>query len=120
MRDIFISVTGGTAAATAYIPVPAKGNVVSVKAVFSKTVAADDTVTVSRGATAVNTLTTGATTLGVVYTGTPDSTNKDLIFDPDSSTAANKYLKIAISALESTLTEVGIWIRYDDMAIVAQ
>ena len=120
MKYLNLMIMGGTSAVTAYLPVPCRGTVKSLKAAFGKAVAADDTITLSRGATAVNTLTTGATTAGKVYTGTPDSTNKQLVFDPDSSTEANKMIKIAISALASASTPVNMTIEYDESAYVTQ
>jgi len=120
MKTINISITGGTAAATSYVLAPARGVVVAVRATFSKTIAAADTVTVSRGSDTVNLITAGATTAGKVYTGTPDSTYKELIFDPASATEANKMIKVAISALESTLTEVNIEITFDEFALQTQ
>jgi len=116
MKDIFVSLNGGTSALTHYLPVPCRGIVKGLKAVFNKAVATTDTVDIQRGTTSVNKITTGATTAGKVYTGTPDADNKDLIFDPDDSTEANKMLKIVVSALESAGTLVGIWIKYDDSA----
>jgi hypothetical protein len=113
-------IQGGTASVTAYYAVPYRGVVVSVKAAFGKTVAADDTVDVKRATTSVNKITTGATTAGKVYTGTPDATNKQLIFDPASDTEANKMLKIEVSALEALLTPVNLTIEYDDSAYVTQ
>jgi len=107
------------AAKDVYIPVPYRGIVVEVKGSFSEAVAAADTVDVLRDSTSVNKITVGAsnTAEGVVLTGTPDSTNKDLVFDPDSSTAANKVIKLSISALETNPTTFNGHIVYDDMAI---
>ena len=120
MKTLNLMIQGGTAAVTAYHPVPCRGNVHSVKAAFGKTVAAADTVDIKRGSDSVNKITTGATTAGKVYTGTPNSTNKALIFDPDSTTEANKMLKIEVSVLESLLTPVNLTIEYDDGAYVEQ
>lgn len=120
MKTINVCITGGTAAADAYVIAPARGTVVSAKATFSKTVAANDTVTFSRGGDTVNLITTGATTAGAVYTGVRDTTNKELIFDPDSSTEANKMIKVAVSALESLLTEVNVEIKFDEFALQVQ
>ncbi len=120
MKEIFVSLNGGTAALTHYILAPGRGVVKGLKAIFNAAVANDDTVDIQRGTTSVNKITTGAVTAGAVYSGTPDATNKDLVFDPDSSTEANKMLKIVVSALESANTLVGIWIQFDDSAAVAQ
>lgn len=120
MKYINLMIMGGTSAVTAYHPVPCRGTVKSLKAAFGKAVASDDTITLSRSTTAVNTLTTGATTAGEVYTGTPDSDNNQLVFDPDSDTDAYKVIKIAISALASASTPVNMTIEYDDSAYVTQ
>jgi hypothetical protein len=123
MKNLNFLITAGTEAAgieTFYFPVPCRGVVHSLKAAFDTAVAADDTVDIQRDSTSVNLITTGATTAGKVYTGTPDATNKDLVFDPDSSTEAYKMLKIVISALATKNTVVGITIEYDDSAYVEQ
>lgn len=120
MQTINLMIQGGTAAVTAYHPVPSRGVIVSVKAAFGKTVAADDTVNIKRDTTSVNLITTGAVTAGKVYTGTPDTTNKQLIFDPASTTEAEKMLKIEVSTLETLLTPVNLTIEYDDSAYVTQ
>ena len=107
------------AAKDAYIPVPARGIVVEFKGSFSETVAADDTVDLLQGSNSVNKITVGAANVaeGVVLTGTRDTTNKELIFDPASSTAANKVIKISISALVTNPTTFNGYILFDDMAI---
>jgi hypothetical protein len=73
------------AAKDTYIPVPCRGIVVALKGCFSETVAANDTVNVLQGANSVNLITVGSANVaeGVLLTGTPDATNKELIFDPD-------------------------------------
>ena len=91
-----------------------------LKVVFQKVVAVGDTVDIQRDSTSVNLATTTVVTAGVELDGTPDTTNKDLIFDPDSDTAAYKVLKIVTSALETASTLVGIYIQYDDSAAVTQ
>jgi len=123
MKTLNFLVTAGAEAAgveTFYFPVPCRGNVHSLKAVFDTAVADDDTVDIQRDSTSVNLLTTGATTAGKVYTGTPDADDKALIFDPDSDTEAYKRLKIVISELPTKNTVVGICIEYDDGAYVEQ
>lgn len=122
MKTININVNAGTGALTFYVPAPCRGTVVDLKAVASETVAADDTIDVQRDSTSVNKITVGAgnTAEGVLLTGTRDSDNKELIFDPDSDTAANKVLKIVISALESSDTLVNIQIKFDEFALVDQ
>ena len=106
---------------TRYIPVPCVGNVHSVRLACDATMVADKTVIVSRFTTAVNTTTADDEAAGTILDGTPDTTNKALIFDPDSSTAAYKVLKIVIQAAfvgsGATLT---IRIKYDDSAYTEQ
>jgi len=123
MKNLNFLVTAGTNGAgieTFYFPVPCRGNVHSLKAVFDTAVADNDTVDIQRDSTSVNLITTGATTAGKVYTGTPDADDKALIFDPDSETEAYKMLKIVISQLPTADTVVGICIEYDDGAYVEQ
>jgi len=120
MKHIDLVINGGTGALTFYVPVPCRCTVTKLQAVFSATVAVGDTVDIQRDSTSVNLATTTVVTAGVVVTGTRDTTNKQLIFDPDSSTAAYKVLKIVISALESSNTLVGIHIELDEFAIVTQ
>ena len=120
MKNLNFIVNGGTDALTFYFPVPCRGIVKSLKAVFSATVAVGDTVDIQRASTSVNLATTTVVTAGVVIDGTADTTSKDLIFDPDSDTAANAVLKIVTSALESVNTLVGITIEYDDSCAVEQ
>lgn len=120
MRTINISINAGQGELTFYVPAPVRGIVVGLRAIFDTAVADDDTVDVQRGSTSVNLITTGATTAGVVYTGTRDSTNKELVFDPASSTAAHKVFKIVISVLPSANTLVGVEILFDDFALTEQ
>jgi len=109
------------AAKDVYIPAPCRGIVVALVGAFSETVAADDTVDVLQGAHSVNKITVGADNVleGVVLTGTPDTTYHELVFDPDSATAANKVLKISVSALVGTTTFNG-YIEFDNFAIIDQ
>jgi len=123
MKNLNFLVTAGTNTVgieTFYFPVPCRGNVHSLKAVFDTAVATDDTVDIQRDSTSVNLLETGATTAGKVYTGVPDADDKALVFDPDSETEAYKRLKIVISSLPTIDTVVGICIEYDDSAYIEQ
>jgi hypothetical protein len=110
------------AAKDSYIPVPCRGIVVALKGSFSEIVAANDTVDVLRGATSVNLITVGAANVaeGVLLTGTPDTTNKDLIFDPASATATHRVFKISISTLETDPTTFSGYIDFDNFALVDQ
>ena len=123
MMNLNFLITSGVEAAgaeTFYFPVPCRGVVKSLKAVFDTTVAVGDTVDIQRASTSVNLATTTVVTAGVIIEGTADTDDKDLIFDPDSDTAANQVLKIVISELETKNTIVGITIEYDESAAVTQ
>ena len=121
MKTIVLETEISTGAETRYIPVPCRGNVYSVKVVGESTLVSDKTVIVSRSTTAVNTATAAGETAGNILTGVPDTTNKGLIFDPDSATAANKVLKIVFLAdLYGAEGSVTVSIEYDDAAYVAQ
>jgi len=106
-----------------YVPAPYRGTVKGVKVVSDLQMDATGTLTVSRGATTVNLVTVPAANVaaGVVLAGVPDVTNKDLIFDPDSATAANKVIKIVDDAtfLGGAAT-VTIEIEFDESAYVEQ
>ena len=105
-----------------YIPVPCRGIVKAVRAVYSQETDQDETIDVMRGATSVNKVTppADATAEGVEMTGVPDTTNKDLVFDPDSSTAANQVLRVSVPATFDTAGVLGLSIDYDESAAVAQ
>jgi len=123
MRHITGMITAGveaTGAETFYIPAPCRGTVNSLRVVFDTTVAVGDTVDIQRDSTSVNLATTTVVTAGVEVTGTPDTTNKGLVFDPDSDTEAYTKMKMVISALETKNTVVGYDIEYDDSAYVEQ
>lgn len=123
MKYLNFLITAGTVSIgieTFYFPVPCRGIVKSMKTVFDTAPANNDTVDIQRASTSVNKVTTGATDTGKVYTGTPNTTNKDLIFDPESDTEANKMLRIVISQLVTKNTVIGITIEYDDSAAVVQ
>jgi hypothetical protein len=81
--------------ATLYVPAPCRGIVVGAKVVFqTNTVEPNDTVVIGRAGTAVCTVTAVTTAGLVVENGVRDATNKDLIFDPDSATAAYQVFKV--------------------------
>ena len=120
MMNLNFIVNCGTGALTLYFPVPCRGIVKSLTIVPQKTVAVGDTVDIQRDSTSVNLATTTVVTAGVALDGTPDTTNKDLIFDPDSDTEAYNKLKIVVSALETASTLVGITIEYDPSCAVEQ
>ena len=111
---LYVNVTD----AVACVPVPTRGIVKEVKAVFhTDVVQANDTIVVSRGATAVNTLTAAETAGLVVETGVPDATNKNLVFDPASSTAVNKYILLTPTGAPGAAT---VMIGFDPYATVVE
>lgn len=122
MKDLFIVLeVAATTVQVFYAPVPCRGNVCSVKAVYDAEVDIDETVTIGRGGDAVNKVTPSATlAAGIVMDGTPDTTNKALIFDPDSTTAANKVLKISIPNTVDSAGTLVLLVEYDDAAYVEQ
>jgi hypothetical protein len=101
---------------TVYVPVPCRGVVVGLKANYAtNAVDVGDTIIASRETTAVNTLTTTSGAGLVQETGTRDTTNKDLVFDPD--TAAYSYIKLVANG---TAGVVLVTIEFDDFAATAQ
>lgn len=119
--DIFIYSAGG--AEDYYYPVPCRGVVHSAKVVANATLVATGTIIISRSTTAVNTITvpTGDIVAGIELDGVPDTTNKDLVFDPDSTTVANTKLKIALdTTILGGASNVILQIEYDDSAYVEQ
>lgn len=114
MQRILALVTSGT---VSYVPAPCRGVVVGVKAVWqTNSVTANDTVIVSRAATAVNTVTAVEGAGLVVETGVRDTTNMGLIFDPDSTTTTSQVMKVTVSAGGACL----VLIEFDEYATVAQ
>jgi len=123
MKDLFFTLPVADAGSTFYLPVPCRGVVVSARAACDINMVAAGTIIISRSTTAVNTITvpTGDKAAGTVLDGVPDATNKDLIFDPDSATAANRVIKIVADAtLLAAAGNVSFHIRYDDSARVEQ
>lgn len=123
MKDIYINLYSAGGVEDYYIPVPCRGVVKSFKAVANATMVATGTIVLARNTTAVNTLTapTGDAAAGIVVTGVPDTTNKDLVFDPDSSTVANTKIKVSFdTTILGGAANVTLFIQYDDSAAVAQ
>jgi hypothetical protein len=103
---------------TYYVPAPSIGVVTGVKAVWQSTVTTSNLVTVSRSSTTVN-LVTAVTTAGmVVETGVRDTTNKDLVFDPASTTTTSQVIKVVLSGGNAVAAVVVI--EFDEYATVAQ
>lgn len=121
MRIITLVTEIAAAGDTRYVPVPCRGVVNSVRLVCDAVMVTTKTVIVARGATAVNTATADDEAAGTILDGVPDTTNRYLVFDPDSATAANKVLTIVVLAAfvgaGATLT---LRIEYDDSAYIAQ
>ena len=128
MKDIIIVTEVVTGGDIRYVPVPCRGTVQAVRLVSDIAMVVDGTLKIGRGdpstaaycvmtATAPN----GGTAAGVVLDGVSDTTYGDLVFDPGSSTAANKVMWIETDSTlfggPGTLT---IHITFDDSAHVAQ
>jgi len=113
----------GAGSEITYIPAPCKGIVKGVKVVSDLQMDATGTLIISRGATTVNLVTAPAANVaaGVILAGVPDATNKDLIFDPDSATVADRVIKIVDDAtfLGGAAT-VTILIDFDEFAYIKQ
>ena len=114
MKILLALVTSGT---VSYVPVPCRGCVSGVKAVWqTSSVTAADTVIASRATVPVNTVTVVSGDGLVVETGVPNVTYKGLVFDPDSATATEQVIKVTVSAGGACL----VLIEYDDSACVKQ
>jgi hypothetical protein len=88
-------------------------------AVFQEATAVSDTITASRGATAVNVVTAVAAAGLVVEEGVRDTTNGDLVFDPDSDTATYQVVKL-VSGSETGAAAALVTLDFDEYAAVAQ
>jgi hypothetical protein len=123
MKDIYVNFYSAGGVEDYYIPVPCRGVVKAAEYFANATMVATGTITLARDTTAVNTATapTGNTAAGTVLKGVADTTNKDLVFDPESSTDA--YTKIKMS-LDTTIlggaANVLAHITYDESAHVTE
>jgi hypothetical protein len=104
------------ASATLYVPVPVRGVISGAFASFQATVTTANVITISRETTAVNAITAVTTTFMVRENGVRDTTNKDLVFDPD--TAAYSYIKVVQSGGNAVAAVVTI--EFDESARVTQ
>lgn len=123
MQNLLVNFYSAGGAEDYYIPAPCRGVVKSMKVMANATLVATGTVKALRNTTAVNTATapTGDTAAGVLLTGVPDVTNKDLVFDPNSSTVANTKIKISLDTnILGGVANVLILIEFDDSAYVAE
>lgn len=123
MKDIYVNLYSAGGVEDYYIPVPCRGVVKAFEVMANATMVATGTITLARSTTAVNTATapTGDTAAGVALAGVPDTANKDLVFDPNSSTEANTKIKVSFDAtILAGVANVLLHITYDDSAHVAQ
>lgn len=123
MKDIYVNLYSAGGAEDYYIPVPCRGVVKSAEYMANAAMVATGTITLARGTTAVNLATApvGDTAAGTVLKGVPDTTNKDLVFDPASSTAANTKIKVSFdTTLLGGVANVLLHIVFDDSAYVEQ
>ena len=123
MKDLYINLYSAGGVEDYYIPVPCRGVVKGFSVVANATMVATGTIILARSSTAVNTATapTGDTAAGVLLEGVADTTNKDLVFDPDSSTVANTKIKVSFdTTILGGAANVLLMIKYDDSASVAQ
>ena len=111
-----------TTADNIFVPVPCRGNIKAVRAVYDQETDADEVFTLYRGSTAVCTITppADATAEGTKIDGVMDSTNGDLIFDPDDDTDANQVIKVGILNKVDTAGNLALSIDYDEFALVDQ
>ncbi|MCG6534563.1 MAG: hypothetical protein L7F78_07700 [Syntrophales bacterium LBB04] len=123
MKEIHVAIeVAQTTAKTVYILVPCRGTIARLRGVYNGVTNTDDIVTISRSSTAVATITGPSTSLaaGTAIAGVLDTTNGQLIFDPNSSTVANKVMKIGITNTFDAAGTLDIYIEYDDSAYVTQ
>ena len=103
---------------TLYIPAPARGIVAQAVAVYqSNVVEPDDTIIISRDTTAVNTITATDAAGFTREVGVPDTTNKDLIFDPDHATDVNTVIKVVSSGAAGVAI---LMIEFDNYAVIEE
>jgi len=123
MKDIYLNFYSAGGVEDYYIPVPSRGVVKSAEYISNAKMVATGKITLSRNTTAVNTATvpTGDTAAGTVLKGVADTTNGQLVFDPDSSTVANQKIKMSLdTTLLGGVANLLVHIVYDDSAYVAQ
>ena len=123
MKTLLFSAPIADAGNTFYIPVPCVGVVAKVTVSCDVNMVATGTVVLSRGTTAVNTITvpTGDKAAGTTLDGVQDTTNGQLVFDPASATAANKVIKVvADGTILASAGNMIFSILFDDSAYVTQ
>lgn len=113
-----------TTAKNMYLPAPCRGNIASCKACYGAESDLDEIITIVHNATDVATITplANGTAAGVMIEGIMDTTvaNAQLIFDPDSATAAERMIKIEVTNATDAACTIGLIIEFDDSAYVTQ
>ena len=122
MRTIMLSVDIATTTAKKfYLPVQCRCTVVGFKAVYGAESDADETVILSQGGNAVYTCTpVDGTAAGVILEGAKNGTYGEVVFDPDSATAANKYLQIDTLGTVDAGCVLGLTIQLDESCAITQ
>lgn len=123
MKDIYLNFYSAGGAEDYYIPVPCRGVVKSAEYMSNATMVATGKITLARNTTAVNLATApaGDTAAGTVLKGVADTTNGQLVFDPDSSTVENQKIKMSLdTTLLGGVANLLVHIVYDDSAYVSQ
>jgi len=115
----FTTVT--TTAGDFYFPVPCRGNVKAFSIIHHSETDADELFTLFRDTTAVSVVTpTDALAAGTRQEGVMDTTNGELIFDPDSDTAAYGRFHIDNLATLDAGALLTFLIEFDPSAAVVQ
>ena len=123
MKDIYLNFYSAGVVEDYYIPVPCRGVVKSAEYMSNATMVATGKITLARNTTAVNLATApaGDTAAGTVLKGVADTTNGQLVFDPDSSTVENQKIKMSLdTTLLGGVANLLVHIVYDDSAYVSQ
>ncbi len=103
---------------TLYIGVARKGIVKGAHAFLSEAATEDSTIILSRDGTAVNTITIADNQIAADrITGVPD-TNKNLVFDPESTTAGDNAIKVVVADTFDSVAHISLVIEYDDFKSV--
>ena len=104
--------------ATTYLPVPTRGVVKSMTCIANTSaVTASDYIKAGRGSDIVNTWTAVSAAGLVREDGVPDTTNKDLVFDPNSATADNDKIVLTQNGDPGSVT---VMIGFDPYATVVE
>jgi len=122
MKEIYITIPVTTGADLFYLPVPCRGVIAAGYAVYNQETDKDEVVTLNRDDTAVMTFTPGAdgTAEGVMVAGVQDTTNGQLVFDPESDDEEYQVIEISIPNTFDTAGQLGLFLQYDDSAYVEQ